>query len=153
MNAGMIGGRNQAGTWKLDARFNKRELERRIREIAARRSQIGLSNKDAVEYLTNSSTNVGSLVYLDPPYFNAGRSLYLNAYEASDHAAVSKHVRRSQAPWIVSYDDVPEIRRLYATYRSRRFQLLHTAREVRVGREVMFFCDELRIPRVKASAA
>ena len=88
-----------------------------------------------------------ALVYLDPPYYRAGAQLYLNAYKPEDHAEVQEAVNRLKSPWIVSYDDVPEIRKLYRSVPSRRFELLHTARSLKMGKEVLFFSRELKIPR------
>jgi DNA adenine methylase len=146
MNGGMIGGKGQAGDWKLDARFNKIELQRRIERIGAFRTRIHLSCRDAVDFLSDRWTSRRHLVYLDPPYYRAGRELYLNAYGPLDHVDVRDCVKKIGSPWIVSYDDVPEIRRLYKGVRSRRLQLLHTARTSKLGREVLFFEAGLRIP-------
>lgn len=79
-----------------------------------------------------------SLVYLDPPYYRAGAQFYLNAYNPEDHSGVPEAVNRLKGPWIVSYDDVPEICKLYRGAPSRRFELLHTARSLKRGREVLF---------------
>lgn len=146
LNGGMIGGKEQNGAWKLDARFNKPELLRRIKRIASYKDRIHLTNLDAIKFLRNHKPSRDSLLYLDPPYYNAGARLYMNAYSPDDHAAVRKAVRQLNFPWIVSYDDVPEIRKLYKSIPSRRLELLHTARSSRVGREVLFFSSKLRIP-------
>ncbi|CBE67512.1 MAG: DNA adenine methylase [Candidatus Methylomirabilis oxygeniifera] len=146
MNGGMIGGKAQEGTWKLDARFNKPELLRRIKRIGSYKKRVHLSQLDAIDFLNHTKPSRDSLVYLDPPYYNAGAKLYLNAYGPGDHAAVRNAVRQLDAPWIISYDDVPEIRTLYRPVRSRRLRLLHTARSLRLGREVLFFSSRLRIP-------
>ncbi len=146
LNGGMIGGKAQDGIWRLDARFNKPELLRRIKRIGSYKSRIHLSQLDAVEFLSHVKPSRRSLIYLDPPYYGAGAELYLNGYGPGDHEAVRQSVRQLAAPWIVSYDDVLEIRRLYTGVRSRRVQLLHTARTSRLGREVLFFSSRLRIP-------
>jgi DNA adenine methylase len=146
LNGGMIGGRNQRGPWKIDARFNRFELLRRIERIGSFRDRIHLSCEDAIEFLRNQKFTRKSLIYLDPPYYQAGRRLYLNAYKPGDHAAVSEFILGLKSPWIVSYDDVSEIRRLYKSVRSRRIHLLHTARFAKKGDEVLFFSPGLRIP-------
>jgi len=146
LNGGMIGGRKQSGPWKIDARFNRLELRRRIERIASFRDRIHISCEDAIEFLRNRKFATTSLIYLDPPYYRAGRRLYLNAYGPSDHTAVSEHIFGLRSPWIVSYDDVPEIRELYKNVRSRRIQLFHTARFARKGDEILFFAPGLRIP-------
>lgn len=146
LNAGIIGGRKQIGQWKIDARYNKQSLLRRIRTVGSRKSHIHLSCLDAVEFLTSVKPHAKSIFYLDPPYYRSGARLYLNAYRPHDHVDVRKALKHLKAPWVVSYDDVPETRDLYRSVRSRRLQLLHTARSLRVGKEVLFFSSELRIP-------
>lgn len=146
LNGGMIGGRKQTGPWKLDARFNRTELRRRIQRIAAFRSRIHLSCADAVQFLRNHRLPKQTLIYLDPPYYRPGRHLYFNDYKLADHATVSECARRLSSPWIVSYDNVPETRRLYKGVRSRRLNLLHTARTAHNGNEVLFFSPDLRVP-------
>ncbi len=146
LNGGMIGGKRQQGEWKLDARFNRSELVRRIKKIRTFKSSIHLSCQDAAEFLKEQKFGRNSLVYLDPPYYHAGRDLYLNAYEPNDHALVRDCALSLRGPWIVSYDDAPEIRKLYRAQKSRHVRLLHTARSTRLGKEVMFFSPALRVP-------
>lgn len=147
LNGGMIGGKAQVGEWKIDARFNKPELVRRVQRIGQLKHRIAITRNDGVELLDGTRSLRNSLVYLDPPYYRAGAQLYLNAYKPEDHAQVQEAVSRLNAPWIVSYDDVPEIRKLYRGTPSRRFELLHTARSLRKGKEVLFFSRELKIPK------
>jgi len=148
LNGGMIGGRKQGGPWKIDARFNRLELRRRIERIGNFRDRIHLSCEDAIEFLRNYRFTRKSLIYLDPPYYRAGRRLYFNSYKPGDHSVVSEYILGLRSRWIVSYDDVPEIRALYKNVRSRRIRLLHTARFARNGNEVLFFSPGLRIPGI-----
>ncbi len=104
LNGGMIGGREQRGTWKLDARFNRLELQRRIERIGKFRNRIHLSCQDAIKFLDSHKFSRTSLIYLDPPYYKAGMRLYLNAYKPGDHAAVSEFAKGLELPWIVSYE-------------------------------------------------
>ena len=46
LNAGVIGGRDQTGKWKIDARYNKLELIQRISKIAAYGSKITVCQED-----------------------------------------------------------------------------------------------------------
>jgi DNA adenine methylase len=48
--------------------------------------------------------------------------------------------------WIVSYDNVAPIGDLYSGFRNVVYHVGYTARENRVGREVMFFAPMLKIP-------
>ncbi len=146
LNGGMIGGKSQEGPWTLDCRFNKAELLRRIERIGSFRERIHLSSRDAAAFLENPAFPPRSLLYLDPPYFNAGAHLYLNTYRWTDHACVRRHLDLLANPWVVSYDDTPEIRTLYGSLACRAVTLQHTARSSRVGRELLFFSPGLAVP-------
>lgn len=53
INAGVIGGIEQSGLWKLDTRFNREDLIFRIKKIAENKSRIHLYNKDIKSFLEN----------------------------------------------------------------------------------------------------
>lgn len=146
LNGGMIGGKRQKGKWKLGARFNRSELVRRIQRISQFKNRIHLRCQDATDFLIQKKFRENTLVYLDPPYYRSGMDLYLNAYEPDDHKLVRDCTLDLKCPWIVSYDDVSAIRKLYRSQKSRRVRLLHTARTTRLGKEIMFFSERLRIP-------
>jgi len=155
-NAGCIGGREQSGKWKLDARFNRRELTRRIERLALYADRIELHNLDAVQFLDDhiNKPNIAEreFVYLDPPYFVKGSQLYLNYYKPDDHQSLSKYLERSSRfLWVMSYDDVPEIRKLYRAYRRVAFNLGYSARERRDGQELLILRDGLVFPKKWAS--
>lgn len=149
LNGGIIGGRAQTSEWGIDARYNAKDLAARVEAIASMRDRIKLYNKDAADFLANMVPDLPqrTLVYLDPPYFVKGAKLYIDHYKAKDHAAIAKLVRRIKPQaWMVSYDDVPEIRALYGKQRGIRYELGYSAREVKNGVELMYFSDKLTIP-------
>lgn len=151
LNGGVIGGRSQIGEWKIDARFNKRELISRIEKIASLRSRIELTNLDAIQFIKANANRFGckTLLYIDPPYFEKGRYLYHDAYRAEDHAAVALSVLELEGlNWVVSYDDVRPIHDLYATSPWLQYTLNYSARNVGRGREVMFFSPNLIVPKM-----
>ena len=53
IKGGVIGGKEQSGIWRLDARFNKKTLIERIKKIAAMKHSIHLYNKDIDSFLTH----------------------------------------------------------------------------------------------------
>ena len=153
LNAGVIGGRDQSGEWKIDARFNKPDLISRIKKIASLRSRIELTNLDAVKFTEMNAKRFKykTLLYIDPPYFEKGRFLYHDAYRAEDHAAVAKSVVKLEGlNWVVSYDDVRPIHDLYAASPWLQYTLNYSARNITRGREVMFFSRNLIVPKVPA---
>ncbi|MEJ2746110.1 MAG: DNA adenine methylase [bacterium] len=88
--AGPIGGCEQSGEWRLDARFNKSVLAARILRIGELRERINVQNMDAIDFLKNflprGKERANVLVYCDPPYVSAGNRLYLNFYQKNDQA-------------------------------------------------------------------
>lgn len=151
LNGGVIGGRNQTGQWKMDARFNKSDLINRIRKIASLRSRIELTQMDAIDFLDTKSSqwNEKTLIYIDPPYYEKGRYLYYDAYKVEDHAAVAGAVIGiREHKWIVSYDDVRPIHDLYESSPWLQYTLNYSARNRVRGREAMFFSNGLVVPDV-----
>lgn len=150
LNAGIIGGREQTGQWKIDARFNAPELIQRIQAIASRRRDISLTQKDAMSFLRLgvASWPAKTIVYLDPPYYVKGRDLYTDFYKHEDHAEIADFVRRrmKNRRWIVSYDNAPEIHQMYSGERQITYDIGYSARSATKGREVMFFSESLQIP-------
>lgn len=149
LNGGIIGGRGQNSKWGIEARYNAKDLVARVEAIASMRERISVYNQDAAKFLKNVVPDLPkrTLVYLDPPYFLKGKDLYIDHYEAGDHAAIALLVQRiSPHAWMVSYDDVPQIRALYKRYRGINYELGYSAREVKTGVELMYFSPKLTIP-------
>jgi DNA adenine methylase len=150
LNGGMIGGRDQTGRWKIDARFNRDELRFRVESIAKMKDRICVTGQDALDFLTAGVPvwPENTLIYLDPPYYENGRQLYYDYYTPADHQRVSQFVTTNllRQRWIVSYDNQPEIRAMYAGCQRLAYSLGYSAREAREGAEVIFFSDTLRVP-------
>jgi len=113
--AGPIGGIGQTGNYKMDVRFNKSDLIKRIEKISEYRQQIQLTNSDALDIIRNINNyhnrTDNLLTYLDPPYFQKGKLLYLNNYEFLDHQNLAEAViELNEIKWLISYDNVQEIK-------------------------------------------
>lgn len=150
LNGGIIGGRDQTGPWKIDARYNAKELARRVEEIARMKNRIKLTRQDARKFLTAGVAKWPreTLIYLDPPYYVKGRDLYHDFYQPEDHAHIAKFMNTSvhQQQWIVSYDNVKPIRDLYPKVRHVIYDIGYSARAAAKGSEVMFFGEGLKVP-------
>lgn len=151
LKGGVIGGLSQKGKWKIDARFNRADLIHRIQKIASFRSQVKLTNLDAMEFIRANSKRFGNktLLYFDPPYFEKGRFLYHDAYQPSDHELVAEFITKlKNLRWVISYDDVHPIHNLYAKSPWLQYTLNYSAQSATRGREVMFFSPGLKIPKI-----
>ena len=148
IKAGVIGGLDQSGTYKLDCRFMKADLVQKVRRIAAVRSQVKLTKLDAVKFISDiiPTTSTRTLVNLDPPYFGKGPDLYTNFYRPEDHSALAKAIRTIKRRWMVTYDDAVEIRKIYASYPTYTSALNYSAQEKKVGSELLVLDPAVIVP-------
>jgi DNA adenine methylase len=154
MNGGPVGGIAQAGTWKLDARFNKAELIRRCEKVIEYHDRIHVSCYDGIHFIDKLESN-STFFFIDPPYFRKGPTLYLNSLNEGYHETLAAHLRtKSTSAWILTYDDCPEIRRMYRDWALiRPFSLRYTASERRPGRELLIAPKWIQLPNRQDSAA
>jgi DNA adenine methylase len=150
LTAGVIGGQAQTGKWRIDARFPRNELIKRIEVIAAKRSRITLSNLDAEAFMRERVNTLppATLVYCDPPYYERASRLYLNTYQPADHQRLARTIQTElKRPWIASYDGHPWVEKLYRSRRRFRYSLQYSAIRAYEGTEVFIFADQVAIPR------
>ena len=151
LTAGPIGGTSQEkqekATYKIDCRFNKQDLISRIQRISMYKENIVVSNDDAIDFLKSLPADNNNLVYLDPPYFKQGKSLYFNYYNADDHRVLFDYLCNIvNFRWVLSYDNVNEIRELYKCFDLYELQLNYTAQSVKKGSELLTHSRNLIMP-------
>ena len=137
---GVIGGKNQAGDYRLDARYKKEDLVARVQAIGELRSRIAVIGMDALDLLTCHTFPHQTLFYLDPPYYVKGSQLYRNHYSHADHEAIARYAQEADRPLLITYDDCPEIRDLYKGIDSSNFSLQYSTHMARpMSTEVLFY--------------
>ncbi|MCP2129596.1 DNA adenine methylase [Bradyrhizobium ottawaense] len=147
--AGPIGGFEQKGKWKIDVRLVKDRQIENLKALARYSNQIEVTNLDAMDFLQKVLSNPNALTYLDPPYYVKGHKLYKNFYQPKDHEEIAKTLRKKRrVNWVVSYDDVPEIRSVYSTFDPITYLLNYSAGEKSEGPEVIFLSDSLKAPTI-----
>lgn len=144
LTGGLIGGLDQTGNYKMDARFNRETLGSRIRSIGDLSDQITVRDDDGRSVIRDFATDSNVFLYIDPPYVVAGSRLYLNAFDARDHsdlASVVSEVR--DARWLMTYDRSALIEHLYREYLSFPYELNYSARYPGRASELMIVSDNL----------
>ena len=152
LNAGPMGGQdpiNQANaTYKLDCRYNKDELRRKLISIIEHKSKIFVYNDDALKFLKRfrkKSENI--LIYLDPPYYVQGSKLYMNYYKHDDHVKLADFLKNNDKfKWFLSYDNVKQIRDLYSDSNLYKFNLKYSAQKTKKGSELLTHSNNLILP-------
>ena len=144
LRGGIIGGFEQKGKYKIDARFNKEDLIERIERIADSKNRIFLSNLDGLSFVKglDKKKREDIFIYLDPPYYQKGADLYMNFYSQKDHKELAKYVHRLKKRWMVSYDNHDFILKLYSSNHRVMYKLSQSASN-RVGDEILVFSEGL----------
>lgn len=146
IEGGPIGGIKQEGKWKIDARFNKKDLIDRILKISLFKDKIIVSKFDGVDLLKKLEKKRNLFIYLDPPYFEKGSSLYLNHYTDKEHKKLANFLNtNTQLNWLLTYDNSPSIESLYLQRKIKEFSINYSAYEKRKASELMIFSDTLAI--------
>tara|TARA_R110002072_G_scaffold128803_2_gene266885 strand:- start:94 stop:978 length:885 start_codon:yes stop_codon:yes gene_type:complete len=149
LKAGVIGGINQDGNYKIDARFKKDNLIKRIRKIGLYSSRINVYNLHIDEFLTEEVPKLSQhcFIYFDPPYYEKADGLYQNHFKHQDHESLSLQIRSIvDHDWVVSYDNVAPILDLYKGVDYEIFGINYSADSHYKGSEVMFFKDGTKRP-------
>lgn len=106
LKGGIIGGLDQTGEYKMDARFNRQGLVAKVSAIAKHKDDITLYNLDALDFMVQVAPKLEdcSLLYLDPPYVKRGPELYKRSFGEKEHRGLAQAMRAYDGKWMVTYD-------------------------------------------------
>lgn len=151
LEAGPIGGYNQTGKYLIDARFNKKDLSKKIQKIAQFSPNIAIFNLDILDFIKQVEKKKRKIfTYFDPPYFVKGKALYTNFLEKEDHLMIYNEIKKIKTPWLLTYDNVPEISDIYKQYKQYEFNLSYTVNSIanRKGSELLVSSDYKKLKEV-----
>lgn len=118
MAGGPIGGRNQAGDYTVDCRWRPTRIIatiKKLHRLMSRFANLDIHHADVLDVLkTSAELNLTMVAYLDPPYFEKGDQLYSCKFSAEQHSRLANELNGANYFWVLSYDDHPRIRALYA---------------------------------------
>lgn len=135
--AGPIGGFSQTSRYPIDCRFNRTRLAERIIELSGLRSRVRfVRNQGYLKTIADvrrtrlNRDNPSSIFwYLDPPFFAKAEKLYAYSFRSEDHVRLATATGHMPGRWLLSYDDHPDVRKLYGTHSGfARVNLQYTAR-------------------------
>lgn len=142
IKGGPIGGLKQSGDYKIDCRFNKEDVKKKIEHVADLRNKIRLYNKDASYLIKMHLMKMKSPMFLniDPPYVIKGSQLYTNFFTEGNHLDLQRVIAKyldANYPWIVTYDDCQFIKNLYQDYHMQEYHITHNAGRTVYGKEIV----------------
>lgn len=143
IKGGIIGGREQNGAYKINARFNKDALIEKIRNIAQQKNRIVLTNLDTIDFLSNGLLDhyYKTFINFDPPYVVKGSQLYQNSFTTEDHKSLSELISKCRRKWIVTYDICPLVETLYKGFRKSEIGVNYSASNSGKAKEYVFFSN------------
>lgn len=114
-SGGPLGGRNPQDESKIGSRWSPKRLCETIGTIHRRLSSMDIRHGSctSVDFSDMIRARGDALLYLDPPYREKGPSLYKHAFTDHDHQRLADDLQATDHPWVLSYDDCPEVRALY----------------------------------------
>ena len=121
LDGGPIGGKNQNGKWKIDARFNRKDLCRRISNIAKKANKIEIHGLDAMSFLKHILPTLGRNTFLF-------------------------HLKKINSKWVMTYDDDPNIRSIYNWCNIKEFNLNYFASKASRGCELFISPRHINLP-------
>jgi DNA adenine methylase len=153
LNAGVIGGQDQTGNYKIDARFNRESLLGKYKLIARYSSRITVTKRDGLEVIAEHVEQPNTLTYADPPYFEKGSLLYLNAFGQADHEALADVLNEAKdGSWMLTYDDHPVIEAMYPDRSRFDIGVNYSVHAARKSSELLVTSDALILPDGYATA-
>ena len=149
--AAPIGGYEQKGKWRMDARFYRATLAQRIRFLADRKEQIHITCQDALHFLREITVPANQqnriFTYLDPPYYMDGNRLYLNKYQDEDHSALAHEVKTAnELAWLASYNNVHFIRDLYSDSVTTTLPVRYSMQKKQIAEELIITSPGITLP-------
>ncbi|SHE46664.1 DNA adenine methylase [Marinitoga hydrogenitolerans DSM 16785] len=145
IKGGVLGGKSQNGKYKIDCRFNKESLIKRMEFLSSMKKRIAIYNLDVFDLIKKIKYRKNYFIFFDPPYYNKGSELYQNYFTHNEHINLSKKIKTiKKIPWIVTYDNVEQIRQIYNKFYYYEYSLQYTANRRYKGKEIMIYSNLLK---------
>jgi len=113
--SGKVAGRTFGISLERGARFNLMRLLPLLEDIHERLSAVIIENLDWADFI-NRYDRENTLLYLDPPYFGVENYYGKDLFSRDQFSHLATRLERIKGKFILSINDVPEIRRLFANF-------------------------------------
>lgn len=139
---GPIGGKAQNSKYAVNCRWNPYNLSNKIDEIHMIFKKVNFITEphilqETFQKILLNWCEVGTFVYLDPPYYEKGAELYLNSFTSKDHDTLKQLVDNLKSDFALSYDNYEEILKLYHTYKINELMVNYTINKSRSKTEIL----------------
>jgi DNA adenine methylase len=122
--AGLVRKRKFGYSVAEPSRFNPASIPELIEKAHKRLARVQIERLPYGEVLKKYDRPT-TLAYLDPPYF--GRKLYNFNFDEADFVELAKRLGELHGKFVLSLNDVPEVRRIFRQFYFREIELAYTA--------------------------
>ena len=112
---GKVAGRNFGVASGQAARFNVSTLEPMLAELHERLAGVVIEQLPWSDFVARYDRD-GMLFYLDPPYWGCERDYGADVFGRADFAAIAEQLARIRGRFLLSINDNPEVRRIFAGF-------------------------------------
>jgi len=124
--AGLVRKRKFGYSVKEPTRFNPESIPELIENTHQRLVHVQIERLPYQDILKRYDRPT-SLFYLDPPYF--GRKLYNFNFSEQDFAELAERLAKLKGKFVLSLNDVPEVRQIFRAFHIRQIELAYTAQQ------------------------
>lgn len=107
------------------ARFNATRIGDTLEAIHNRLAGVVIECLDWSEFIDRYD-RAGTLFYLDPPYFRSEKSYGADLFSRDDFARIADQLRRLKGRFMVSLNDCPEVREIFAGFHLEAVRTTYT---------------------------
>lgn len=112
--SGPIGGWKQENRL-ISVRFNREKIVQKLKNLYDYREQVDcVENLGWREFCGLYQKTKLAYLYMDPPYYHRAPKLYEYVFDKKMHLELRDYLVSLLLPWMLSYDDAPEVRELYS---------------------------------------
>lgn len=124
--AGLVRRHNFGGCVVEPTGFNPERIPQWIENAHHRLARVQIESLP-YEQILKRYDRTTTLFYLDPPYF--GRKFYNHNFEPEDFEMLAERLNTVQGRFILSLNDVPEVRAIFRHFKCKSIQLAYTAQK------------------------
>lgn len=153
-SAGPIGGREQKSIYKIDCRFGRENLIKKIRNISVFKNRVVVlpyNWEETLKYIADKDKykNARLLYYFDPPFYKKADQLYRHHFDDANHKNLRDKLMKLKQPWILSYDRAQEIQNLYSAFTRINVSMPYSINSPAKRLEKEFIITPLKLPKIR----
>ena len=122
---GKVAGRSYGVAKERPSRFSPRRIMGDIDALAERLSSVTIESLDFGDFITRYD-HKNMLFYLDPPYWNCENDYGKDMFAKADFERLATTLRGIKGKFILSINDTPEIRKIFAGFKMEQITVAYT---------------------------